>query len=190
MRPAVFLDRDGVINENRAAYVRSWADVVIYPQALAALARLKAAGWPVVIVTNQSMVGRGLVSRAAAEGINRQLVAAIANNGGQIDRVYMCPHAPEANCDCRKPQPGLLLQAAEELALDLKRSIMVGDALSDIGAARAAGVGWAALVRTGRGAVQAQLGEAAALGPLPVYDTLHAAVEALLSSTPSPSLAQ
>ncbi|MDT8306294.1 MAG: HAD family hydrolase [Anaerolineae bacterium] len=186
MRPAIFLDRDGVIIENRADYVRSWADVAIYPQALAALARLKAARWPVIIVTNQSMVGRGLVSLADAEAINQRLVTTIASNGGQIDRVYMCPHAPDAACGCRKPQPGLLLQAAEELALDVKGSILVGDALTDIEAAQAAGVGRAALVLTGRGAVQARLPEATALGPPLLFDTLYAAVDAFLASTPLP----
>ncbi len=186
LRRAILLDRDGVINENRADYVRSWGDVSIYPQALAALRRLRAAGWPVVIVTNQSMVGRGLVSLATAEAINRQLVATVAAAGGAIEAVYMCPHTPSEGCGCRKPQPGLLLQAAQELGLDLARSALIGDALSDIGAAEAAGVGWAALVRTGKGASQEQLPEARPRRePLPVYDTLAAAVDALLDGRAS-----
>lgn len=180
LRRAALLDRDGVIIENRADYVRSWNDVSIYPQALAALARLRAAGWPVVIITNQSMVGRGLVSLAAAEAINRQLVAAVAASGGNIDAVYMCPHAPSEGCFCRKPQPGLLLQAARDLRLDLAQSAMIGDALSDIRAAEAAGVGWAALVRTGRGASQEQQPEARDYSSLRTYNTLQAAVTALL----------
>jgi D-glycero-D-manno-heptose 1,7-bisphosphate phosphatase len=186
LRRAVLLDRDGVIIENRAEYVRSWDDVSVYPQALAALAQLRAAGWPVVIVTNQSMVGRGLVSLAEAEAINRQLVAAVAAAGGQIDAVYMCPHAPSERCRCRKPQPGLLLQAAQELGLDLAQSAMVGDALSDLSAAEAAGVGWAALVRTGRGASQERQPEARYYSALRIYNTLQAAVNALLSERAPP----
>jgi D-glycero-D-manno-heptose 1,7-bisphosphate phosphatase len=180
LRPAILLDRDGVIIENRADYVRSWSDVAIYPQALAALARLRSASWPVVVVTNQSMVGRGLVSLATAQKINRQLVRAIEEAGGRIDGVYMCPHAPQDRCDCRKPRPGLLFQAARVLALDLAHSVLIGDALTDIAAAKAAGVGWAALVRTGRGAAQESRPEARQFPSLPTYDDLSAAVDALL----------
>jgi D-glycero-D-manno-heptose 1,7-bisphosphate phosphatase len=180
LRPAILLDRDGVIIENRADYVRSWSDVAIYPQALAALARLRSAGCPVVVVTNQSMVGRGLVSLATAEKINRQLVRAVEEAGGRIEGVYMCPHAPQEGCDCRKPQPGLLFTAARDLALELAHSVLIGDALTDIAAGRAAGVGWAALVRTGRGAAEESRPEARQFDSLPIYDDLSAAVDALL----------
>ena len=84
----------------------------------------------------------------------------------------MCPHAPKANCDCRKPKPGLLLQAGQELSLDLSRSIMIGDALTDIKAGQAAGVGRTALVLTGRGSDQARLPEAAEIRPLFTYNSL------------------
>lgn len=177
LRAAVLLDRDGVIIENRDDYVRSWPDVHVYPQALEALARLHQVGLPVVLVTNQSAVGRGLLSLAEAEAINSRLVSAIARAGGGVEGVYMCPHAPDAGCGCRKPQPGLIRQAAEELNLDLQRSGLIGDALSDLGAGQKAGVGWTALVRTGRGAAE----ERRAKGPLQVFDTLAAAVEAFLA---------
>jgi D-glycero-D-manno-heptose 1,7-bisphosphate phosphatase len=177
LRAAVLLDRDGVIIENRANYVRSWADVSIYPQALEALARLHQAGCPVGLVTNQSVVGRGLLSLAEAQQINSQLVAAIECAGGRVEGVYMCPHAPDEGCGCRKPQPGLIQQAAAELGLDLSHSVLIGDALSDLEAGRRAGVGRTALVRTGRGAAEEQRAQ----GPVQAYDTLAAAVEALLA---------
>ncbi len=180
MKPAIFLDRDGVIIENRPDYVRSWSDVTIYPQALDALVRVRALPYYIVIVTNQSAVGRGLVSLDTAWAINEQLVEEIGRAGGRIDRVYMCPHAPWEGCDCRKPKPGQFYQAAEELSLDLARSIMVGDALTDLFAAKAAGVPHLALVRSGRGAAQAKLPQAAQLQPLAVYDALAAALEDLL----------
>jgi len=179
-QPAIFLDRDGVIIENRADYVRSWDDVAFLPGALAALAALAPAPWAVVIVTNQSAVGQGLLAPEAAEAINARVVAAIRAAGGRVDAAYLCPHTDADACDCRKPAPGLLRRAAAELNLDLGRSVMIGDALSDVLAGRAAGVGRAALVRTGRGAAQERLPAAAALRPLAVYDTLGDALAALL----------
>jgi D-glycero-D-manno-heptose 1,7-bisphosphate phosphatase len=182
MYPAVFLDRDGVIIENRANYVRSWSDVSIYPQALTALARISHESHRIVIVTNQSVVGRGFISLNEAQIINDRLVREISRAGGRIDRVYMCPHAPETGCDCRKPKPGLLLQAARELSLDISRSLIIGDALSDLMAGHAARVPRVALVRTGRGATQARLPAAGSLHPLRVYDTLSNALADLVQN--------
>lgn len=176
-QPAVFLDRDGVIIENRARYVRAWADVAFLPGALAALATLSRAPLAVVIVTNQSAVGRGLLSESEAEAINAGLLAAIRAAGGRVDAVYLCPHTDADGCDCRKPAPGLLRRAAAELDLDLPRSVLIGDALSDLAAGRAAGVGRVALVRTGRGAEQEHL---AAGQRLDVFDNLADALAALL----------
>jgi D-glycero-D-manno-heptose 1,7-bisphosphate phosphatase len=180
MYPAIFLDRDGVIIENRADYVRSWADVWFYPQALETLARLSHKPFKTVIVTNQSAVGRGLISLRQAQAINEQLVENIAEAGGRIDGVFMCPHVPDDQCDCRKPKPGLLLQAAEALSIDLHQSIMVGDAVTDVLAGRAAQVSRTALVRTGRGAQEEGLSELAKLGPLLVYNDLAAALANLI----------
>jgi len=151
MFPALFMDRDGVIIEYRKHYVRSWSDVVIYPSALAALAKVKDSPYKVVIITNQSAVGRGIISLNAAIDINKRLVDQIIKGGGKVDRIFMCPHKPEDNCQCRKPKPGLIIQAAEELKLDLPNSVLIGDALSDLEAGQVAGVGKLILVRTGRG---------------------------------------
>lgn len=182
LTPALFLDRDGVIIENRADYVRRWQDVEIYPQALAALARLRDWQGKIIIVTNQSVVGRGLISRGRADAINARLLQLIARAGGRIDAVYMCPHAPTEGCNCRKPQPGLLLQAQRALALDMPNSIIIGDALTDLSAGRAAGLSQAALLKTGRGREQLALPAAAALAPFPVYATLEEAIQQLFFS--------
>jgi len=179
MYPALFLDRDGVIIENRPNYIRSWADVYIYPQALEALVKVRIAPYKIVIATNQSVVGRGLISFSEAEVINQRLVAEIEAAGGRIDAIFMCPHTPEENCACRKPLPGLLYQAAELLSIDLKKSIMIGDALSDIIAGQAAGVQKNVLVRTGRGALQASLANTVSIEPFLVYDTLAQALAEL-----------
>lgn len=181
--PAIFLDRDGVIIENRSDYVRSWADVEIFPQAIDALVALCDSPYRIVLVTNQSAVGRGIITRETAEGINDRLLAVIQEAGGRVDAVFMCPHGPDDGCDCRKPLPGLLLRAAVELDIDLSRSLMIGDALTDIQAGQAAGV-VSVLLRTGRGRDQEQLPAVATLSPFPIFDTLADALNSLIKSLP------
>jgi D-glycero-D-manno-heptose 1,7-bisphosphate phosphatase len=167
MQPAIFIDRDGVIIENRADYVRSWADVEIYPQSLLALALVSSSPFKISLTT--------------ASEINNRLLQIIRENGGRIDGIYMCPHQDEDQCECRKPKPGLLIRARDELSIDLSRSIMIGDALSDLRAGRSAGVQKNFLVLTGRGKEQVQLTEAASLQPILVYPDLKEALSALIS---------
>jgi histidinol-phosphate phosphatase family protein len=154
MYPAIFLDRDGVLIENRSDYVRDWSQVRIFPEAIHALSRSAIKNYKIVIVTNQSAVGRGLISLEIANEINARLVNFIHRHGGQVDGVYMCPHKPDDDCYCRKPKPGLLLRAAKELSLDLQRSWMIGDAWSDVQAGQTAGVRQAILLKTGGGQEQ------------------------------------
>ena len=149
LHPAIFLDRDGVIIHNRKDYVRSLEQVKIYPQALRALARLKDSPYKIVIVTNQAGIGKGLMTRAVVDEIHACILARVGQSGGRIDGIFLCPHTAADGCTCRKPQPGLLLQAARELELDLSRSILIGDALSDIEAGQRAGVQETILVLTG-----------------------------------------
>lgn len=179
-QPAIFLDRDGVIIENRANYVRSWADVAIFEPAVAALARIRHAPYKIIIVTNQSAVGRGIISLETAWSIQDRLVQEIERRNGRVDATYLCPHAPSDNCSCRKPQPGLLLQAAAEHQIDLSQSIMIGDALTDLAAGQAARVAQTILLRTGRGSDQAQLPQATQFNPLRVYDTLGDALNSFI----------
>jgi D-glycero-D-manno-heptose 1,7-bisphosphate phosphatase len=181
LHPALFLDRDGVLIENRDEYVLSWTDVVILPGALEALARVSHSLYKVVIVTNQSAIGRGLLSASMADEINYRLLKKIRAAGGRIDGIFMCPHSPEEACSCRKPQPGLLFQAAQALSLDLKRSILIGDALSDIIAGRSAGITQTVLVQTGRGKSQELKEEAGHLKPFLIYATLADALAALIT---------
>lgn len=180
LRPAVFLDRDGVLIENRADYVRSLAQVAYIPGALDALARLAAArpAWPILIATNQSAVGRGLVSLEMVQAINAAVGAQVQAAGGRIDQFYVCPHHPDADCPCRKPRPGLLRQAAAEWQVDLAASVFIGDALTDVQAGLAAGA-QPILVRTGLGQAQAEAVSRAGLRP-PVVADLAAAVALVL----------
>jgi D-glycero-D-manno-heptose 1,7-bisphosphate phosphatase len=147
---AVFLDRDGVINENRPDHVKSWSEFRFLPGAPEAVARLSRAGIRVFIITNQAIINRGMVSRSTVDQINRRMIREIRRAGGRIDGVAYCPHRPDEHCTCRKPQPGLLLTLAARYALDLREAVVIGDALSDIEAALAAGC-QAILVMTGRG---------------------------------------
>lgn len=179
MVPAIFLDRDGVIIENVDTYVRSWADVTFLPGAVKALSLLRDTEYKIIIVTNQAAVGKGFISLAQAQEINQRLMETISQSGGRIDRVFMCPHAPPQGCDCRKPRPGLIMQAASELSIDLSRSFMIGDALSDIQAGQNAGIPCRILVRTGRGEKQLLLPEAQSLKPLLIYNRLEDAVRDL-----------
>jgi D-glycero-D-manno-heptose 1,7-bisphosphate phosphatase len=179
MQPAVFLDRDGVLIENRADYVREWSHVTLLPGTVEALEGFHAKGLKIIVVTNQAAVGRGLISFDTAQEINDRLVKTIMENGGWIDAVYMCPHQPLDRCTCRKPQPGMLLQAARELSLDLGSSWMVGDAWSDLLAGQSAGLQGTIMVRTGRGAGQLLEAQPADVTSFIVCDDLLGAYKAI-----------
>jgi D-glycero-D-manno-heptose 1,7-bisphosphate phosphatase len=127
----VFLDRDGVLVRDRADYVKSWSEVEIVPGAFAALARLGSAGARIFVATNQSAVGRGIVRRDAVDDIHDRLARIARDHGARIDGFLVCPHPPDDGCACRKPKPGLLLQAQRECGLDLSAAYMVGDQVSD-----------------------------------------------------------
>jgi len=146
----VLLDRDGVINENRPDYVKSWEEFRFLPGALEGLAALTAAGVRLAVVTNQSAVGRGLMSAPDLEVIQRHMGETVRALGGRIEAVLCCPHAPWEGCRCRKPQPALLLAALARLRAERARCFMVGDSLDDLRAAQEIGLPFV-MVRTGRG---------------------------------------
>lgn len=150
---AIFLDRDGVICENRSEHVKNWNEFKFIPGVKRSLAALSRLDLPIIVVTNQAAVSRGMITVETLEDIHRRMVAEIAAFGGRIDRVIYCPHHPEEACDCRKPKPGMLLQAAAEMDLDLKQSYLIGDAASDIEAGQQVGCR-TFLVLTGRGLEQ------------------------------------
>lgn len=150
---AIFLDRDGVICENRPDHVKSWNEFEFLPGVKKSLVSLSRLGLPIIVVTNQAAVGRGLVTAQTVEEIHQRMEAEIVASGGRIDRIIYCPHRPEDGCDCRKPKPGMLLQAAQEMGIDLTESYLIGDAATDIQAGYQVGCR-NFLVLTGRGAEQ------------------------------------
>jgi len=183
---AVLLDRDGVINFDSLHYIltpEQWRPI---PGGLEAIARLNRAGVPVAIISNQSALGRGMVDRKTFNAIHARMLRAIEAAGGAIAHVAYCPHAPEDDCACRKPKPGLINDtlARLDLADQAGRVVMIGDSIRDVQAACAAGVA-PILVRTGHGDADAILKQARALSPgIPDYADLAAAAAALLGEAP------
>ncbi len=132
---AIFLDRDGVINENRDDHVKSWNEFLFTPDALRSICELTLLGLPIFVVTNQAIISRRLATLDTLNDIHTLMLTAIRASGGRITKIYYCPHDSHENCNCRKPAPGMLLQAAEEFNIDLSQSFLIGDAWTDVGAA-------------------------------------------------------
>lgn len=149
-RKIVVLDRDGVINADSDAFIKSPDEWVALPGSLEAIARLNQAGYRVAVATNQSGIGRGLFDMAALNAMHMKMHRAAAAVGGRIDAVFFCPHTAQDHCECRKPKPGMLKMIAERFELDPSHTPSVGDALRDLQAAAAIGF-QPHLVLTGKG---------------------------------------
>jgi len=173
------LDRDGVINRDSADFVKSADEWIALPGSLAAIARLTQAGWKVVVATNQSGLARGLFDAAALNAMHAKMCCELAQAGGHIDAIFVCPHGPDDGCTCRKPLPGLFHEIARRYDISLAGIPAVGDSLRDLQAAHAAGCQpW--LVQTGNGV------KTEAAGNLPpatrIRADLKAVVQALLAA--------
>jgi D-glycero-D-manno-heptose 1,7-bisphosphate phosphatase len=181
LRPAVFLDRDGTICEE-VGYMNHLSRLMIYPWAAASIRRLNEAGLPVIVVTNQSGVSRGIFPESLVQDVHRQMAQQLGTAQARLDAVYYCTHRREDNCECRKPRPGLLQRAAAEHGLDLERSFVVGDRYLDVALAHAAGGrGVMVLSGYGRGEYEFHRHE----WPRPpdhVADDLQAAVDVILKA--------
>lgn len=176
----IVLDRDGVINEDSDAYVKSPDEWIPIPGSLQAIARLCKAGWTVAVATNQSGVARGLFDASTLEDMHFKMQQLVMEEGGRIDLIVHCPHGPEEGCECRKPKAGLFRSIAEHFSLtDLKGVPVVGDSYRDLHAGMLLG-GTPYLVRTGKGLRTLE-------GVLPpntqVFDDLAAVADHLLRST-------
>ncbi len=142
MKKAAFLDRDGVINQKapEGAYITRWEDVKFLPGVVEAIVQLNRAGWQVIVITNQRCVAKGLLSIPELEALQRRMLAFLKERGAVVDAIYYCPHEKtQPPCSCRKPEPGMLLQAAREHQIDMASSWMIGDSASDMEAGRRAG---------------------------------------------------
>lgn len=149
LRKVVFLDRDGTINKDSPNYIKNWEEFKFLPRSLNAIKQLTLNGFATIVITNQSAVARKLISLQELEQIHTMMRKMVQSNGGKIKDVFYCPHMPDDDCDCRKPQPGLIHQAQKKYHIDLSAAIMVGDSDRDIVCARNAGCGRAVMVKTG-----------------------------------------
>ncbi|MEX2213756.1 MAG: D-glycero-beta-D-manno-heptose 1,7-bisphosphate 7-phosphatase [Phycisphaeraceae bacterium] len=190
-RPAIFLDRDGVINEDHPDMVRTPDDFHLLPGVAEAVKKINKSDYVAVLVTNQPMIAKGFASEADLDAIHAKLDTLLGERGAYLDRIYYCPHHPEAGfegerielkieCDCRKPKAGMLTRAAKEMNIDLSRSAIVGDRSVDIEAGRRAGVR-TVLVRTGQAGGDGKIN----VQPDDVADDLAQAVDLILSSAVS-----
>jgi len=146
----VILDRDGTINHDSDQYIKSRAEWKPIPGSLEAIARLTQGDWRVVVATNQSGIARGLFDMATLNAIHAEMHRAVNQMGGRIDAIFFCPHAADANCECRKPKPGLLREIGARFGIELEGVPVIGDALRDLEAAAAVGAR-PYLVLTGKG---------------------------------------
>ena len=179
-RGLVILDRDGVINRDSSEFVKSTEEWLPLPGSIAAIAALSQGGFTVAIASNQSGLARGLFDRRALRKMHRKLRRLVAAKGGRVDRIEVCPHGPDDNCDCRKPAPGLYERLGRRYAVCLRGTPAIGDSLRDLQAAAAAGAS-PVLVRTGNGR-RTEAALPAELQNIPVYDDLAAAAAALLKA--------
>ena len=177
-RPAVFLDRDGTVSEE-VGYMQSLSMYSVFPWTSRAIRRINDIGWAAVLVTNQSGVGRGLFDNGLVEQVHGLLRGEIAREGARLDGIYYCPHLPDDGCECRKPRPGMLQRASQEMKLDLGRSFVIGDRYSDIRTGVAVGAR-TILVLSGAGTEQHERYRGDEIQPDYVVPTLDHAVELIL----------
>lgn len=170
------LDRDGVINQDSADFIKSPEEWRPLPGSLEAIARLNHAGFQVVLATNQSGIGRGLFEVSTLNAIHDRMHRALGQIGGRIDAIFFCPHAQDANCECRKPKAGLLQEIARRFNVELKGVPVIGDSLRDLQAAEAVGA-VPILVLTGKGAKTQEAGGLPA--GTQIYSDLAAAARAI-----------
>ena len=150
LKKVVFLDRDGTINRDSPAYIKSREEFEFLPGSLEAIKNLTVNGFVNFVITNQSAVPRHLISLNELEFVHNMMTETVALNGGEIKDIFYCPHMPEDGCDCRKPEPGLIHQARKKYRIDLTAAVMVGDSPKDVECARRAGCGRAVLVKSGK----------------------------------------
>ena len=173
----LILDRDGVINQDSDQYIKSPEEWIPIPGSLEAIAELKHAGWQIAVATNQSGIARGLFSEETLAAMHQKLHDLLAQLGAQVDLIAYCPHAPDDQCGCRKPRPGLLQQIARRWDIELTGVPFIGDSRKDVEAARAVGCR-PILVRTGKG--ERTLADPAGLEDVEIYPDLAAATRHLL----------
>ncbi len=175
----IVLDRDGVINHDSDDYIKNVDEWRPIDGSLEAIARLNHGGYTVVVASNQSGLARGYFDIEALSAMHRKMDELLTKVGGKVDAVFYCPHAPDNSCDCRKPNPGMLLDIGQRYNVPLREVIFIGDSISDIKTASNAN-SKAMLVRTGKGVKAEKILQTECKSTIPVFDDLAAAVTAIL----------
>jgi len=179
----LILDRDGVINYDSDAFIKSPNEWQPLPGSLEAISRLNAAGYRVAVISNQSGIARGLFDLDTLEAIHQKFQTLLANQNGRVEHIYFCPHGPYDHCNCRKPLPGMFKQFAKDYKLELKGIYAVGDSVRDLEAAHRAGTN-GVLVKTGKGEKSLEslriLPSDDPLSRVPVYNDLASFVDVIL----------
>ena len=176
----IVLDRDGVINKDSPNYIKSHKEWIPIPGSLEAISSLHQAGFYVLIATNQSGLARGLFDEFELAKIHHKLCSMVEEEGGFVSGIFYCPHSADDECECRKPNTGMLIQAENELGVSLDGSPFVGDSLKDLEAATAHGMR-PILVRTGNGSATEQQIDGTNLSHVSIYDDLQQAVVDILA---------
>jgi len=149
LKRIVFLDRDGVINQNRNDYVKNVNEFIFLPNSIEAIKKLNQIGFLIIIITNQSVVNRGIIPKKELEKIHEYMIKKIQMQEGKIEKIYYCPHRPDENCNCRKPKTGLFLKAMKDFDVDLQNSWFIGDSTSDQEAGESIGLRTIIIKRNG-----------------------------------------
>ena len=175
----IILDRDGVINHDSDAYIKSVEEWIPVAGSLEAIARLNHSGYTVVVASNQSGLARGYFTIETLMAIHKKIDEELLKIGGKVDAIFYCPHGPDDACNCRKPKPGMLLEIGQRFNVPLKDVVFIGDSISDIKAASNASAK-PVLVRTGKGIKAEKILLAEGNKSVPIFDDLAAAVTAIL----------
>jgi D-glycero-D-manno-heptose 1,7-bisphosphate phosphatase len=180
---AVFLDRDGVINQKapEGLYITRWEDFKILPGVFEFVAQLNRTGLSVIVITNQRCVAKGLMTIAELEGLHQRMSDLFAKSGATIDAIYYCPHEMKPTCRCRKPAPGMLLDAASEHGIELAESWMIGDSDIDIEAGKNAGCKTVLLLEKSESGKERKGTAASTNAPDVIAHSLHEVIQSILS---------
>lgn len=177
----IIIDRDGVINEDSDAYIKSPEEWIPLEGSLEAIARLNRAGYTVAVATNQSGLSRGYFDLETLSAMHRKMDSLLAEHGAHVDAMFYCPHGPKDGCDCRKPRPGLLNEISKRFQIKLDNVFFVGDTLSDVKAAISANAK-PVLVKTGKGSKTEKLLQENGFSDVPVYKNLATVVDIILAA--------
>ena len=181
-KKVIFLDRDGVINKDTSLYIKSCEEFEFIPKSCEAIGLLTQRGFSIIIITNQSVIGRGFTTKEELEKIFTKMRKGIEEKKGKLLDIFYCPHTPEDNCECRKPKTKMIFEAARKYNIDISNSYMIGDSTTDILCGKNAGCKKTVLVKTGNGkSAETELKKMDKLPDI-IADNLYHAAKIILAS--------